>query len=226
MVKDRANNNGSARQRGGKPILLLIVLLTGLALAFWQPLSLAELLALGREVSASPWLLATVVLAMALLFTFGLPGSLAMWLIAPFQPPLLATLLLVAGSVAGAFGAYLFSRRLRGNWQPEGLAGRVFELLERRGDWFTQTALRVLPGFPHSVVNFAGGLLLLPLLAFLLSALVGLTIKWGVYVFAVSGMVEAVESGEAIQASTLLPLFILSVLLIGGTVARSRMARS
>lgn len=195
----------------------------GLALAAWQPVSLSELLAWGRALSDMPLLIGLVLVAMALLFAFGLPGSLGMWLIAPFQPPLISTVLLVSASLAGALGAYSLARRLRGNWRPEGVGGKVFDLLERRSDMMTQTALRVLPGFPHSVVNFAGGLLLLPLAVFTLSALIGMTIKWAVYTSAVYGVVDAVESDSAIQLNSLLPLLVLSILLLVGTWVKSRM---
>jgi uncharacterized membrane protein YdjX (TVP38/TMEM64 family) len=195
----------------------------GLALAAWQPISLSELLAWGRAMSEMPLLIGLVLLGMALLFAFGLPGTLGMWLIAPFQPPLISTVLLVSASLTGALGAYALARRMRGDWRPDGVGGKVFNLLERRSDLMTQTALRVLPGFPHSVVNFAGGLLLLPLAVFTISALIGMTIKWAVYASAVYGVVDAVESDSAIQLNSLLPLLILSILLLVGTWVKSRM---
>ncbi len=202
--------------------VLPALIFLGALVSIWQPFSMEELLVWGRAASANPLIVAAIVIAMVLLFAFGLPGSFGLWLIAPFQPPLVATALLVLGSVLGALGAYAFSRRLRGDWQPHGFAGKVVRLLDNRGGIMTQTALRILPGFPHSVINFAGGLLLLPLLAFTLSAVVGLTVKWGVYATAVHGLTEAVETGNAVQASTLYPLLALSALLLAGAWARSR----
>lgn len=198
----------------------------GMLVAVWQPVELSVLLEWGRVASGQPLFLTAIVLAMVLLFAFGLPGSIGLWLIAPFQPPLIATALLVTGSVLGALGAYAISRRMAGNWQPEGLSGRIVSLLEERGDIITQTALRILPGFPHSVINFAGGLLLLPLLAFTLSALIGLTVKWAVYASAVHGLADAVESGQAVQPSTIVPLLVLSALLLLGVWAKHRLAAS
>lgn len=209
--------SGSGRNLG----IMLALIAGGVALGVWQPLSLAELLSWGRMVSDMPMVITLLLLTMILLFSFGLPGSAGIWLIAPFQPPLVSTSLLVLASVCGALGAYALSRKLRGNWQPQGASGKVFRLLEKRSDFLTQTALRVLPGFPHSVINFAGGALLLPLAVFLLSALVGLTIKWAVYSSALYGVADAIESGSAIQASTIAPLVVLSLLLLLGTWARS-----
>lgn len=203
--------------------MIVALLMLGLSLIAWQPVGLTELLNWGRILSEVPALIVLVLLVMAVMFAFGLPGSLGLWLIAPFQPPLIATLLLLAASVMGALGGYALARRLRGDWRPEGVGGEVFGLLERRSDLMTQTALRVLPGFPHSVVNFAGGLLLLPLTVFTLSAVLGLGIKWAVYASAVHGLVDAVESGAAIHVGSLAPLLVLSLLLLGGAWAKSRM---
>ncbi len=212
-----------ARDLARKLWILPALILIGALVSIWQPFSLEELLSWGRAASANPLIVAAIVLAMILLFAFGLPGSFGLWLIAPFQPPLVATVLMVLGSVLGALGAYALSRRMRGDWEPSGFPGKVVTLLENRGGIMTQTALRILPGFPHSVINFAGGLLLLPLLAFTISAVVGLTVKWGVYATAVHGLADAVETGNVIQASTLYPLLVLSALLLLGAWGRARL---
>ncbi|MGY6587171.1 MAG: VTT domain-containing protein [Wenzhouxiangella sp.] len=203
--------------------LIPLLVLAGLGLSAWQPFGLSDLLDWGRLISDMPLVIAGILLVMVIMFTFGLPASFGLWLIAPFQPPVVSTLLLVIASVLGALGGYLVSRRLRGDWKPTGFSRKVVDLLEKRSDWATQMALRILPGFPHSVVNFAGGLLLLPLTIFLLSATIGLTIKWAVYATAVYGLVDAVESGDAIEASAIVPLIVLSALLIAGAVWRSRL---
>jgi len=213
-----------ARDLARKLWILPGLILLGLVVSIWQPFSMEELMTWGRAAAANPLIVGAIVAAMILLFAFGLPGSFGLWLIAPFQTPLVATALLVTRSVLGALGAYAFSRRLRGDWKPNGFSGRIVELLSRRGGVMTQTALRILPGFPHSVINFAGGLLLLPLLAFTVSALIGLTVKWGVYATAVHGLADALEKGETMQASTIYPLLALSALLLAGAWARSRLA--
>lgn len=200
--------------------LLPLLIGFGLLVGSLQPWSVDELLGFGRLLAGNPWFLLGAVLTMAVLFTFGLPGSLVFWLIAPFQAPAVATVLLLIGSVGGAYGAYRFSAGLRGDWEPQGFSSRIVSLLARQGGVLSQTALRVLPGFPHSVVNFAGGVLGLGLGGFLAAAAVGLSIKWGVYASAVHGLVEAVEAGDALDFRTLLPLLVLSALLLAGAVAK------
>ncbi len=206
-------------------LLIPLLVITGLALAIWQPVGLVELLHWGQIVADRPLVIAAIVATMIVLFSFGLPGSLGLWMIAPFLPPLIATALLVSASVSGALGAYAVSSRLGSGWRPTGFALRMVAFLEKRGDLFTQTALRILPGFPHSVINFAGGVLSLPLLVFTTAAVIGLTIKWAVYATAIHGLADAVETGSAIQASTIAPLIILSILLLLGAWVRGRVKK-
>jgi uncharacterized membrane protein YdjX (TVP38/TMEM64 family) len=206
-------------------LLLLTLVLTGLLLAWWHARDLAVLLAWGNRIADHPAAMVAVVVLMAVLFALALPGSLVFWLIAPFHPPLVSVLMLVAGSVVGSWGAHSLSRRLGKRWSPGRKAERMVALLSHRSDILTQSALRVLPGFPHSFVNYAGGVLALPRGTFLLAALLGLTIKWGVYAMAVYGAVEAIESGDGLQLVTLWPLFALAALLLLGGAARRWMER-
>lgn len=210
---------------GGRRLrVLLVVAIAGLAIGAVQPYGIDELLVLGQRLTEDPVYLVLVVLGMIGLFTFGLPGSLGLWLIAPFQPPLIAAGLLLAGSVGGAFGAYLFSARFREESLADGFAGRVVALLSSHGGVLTQTALRILPGFPHSVVNFAAGILGLPVLHFLIAATIGLAVKWGVYAAAVHELVEVVEEDRALDWSAGAPLLALALLILAGAWARRRVA--
>jgi uncharacterized membrane protein YdjX (TVP38/TMEM64 family) len=201
-------------------LLLGVLMLAGLVLASWHTRELAQFLEWGDRIADLPVAIVAVVVLMAVLFTFALPGSLVFWVIAPFHSPLVSVIMLLTGSVAGAFGAHRFSHRVGKRWSPGTNAARMVELLELRSDLLTQTALRVFPGFPHSFVNYAGGVLGLPLGPFLLAALLGLTVKWGVYATAVHGAVEAIETGDALHLGTVLPLFALAGLLLLGAFAR------
>jgi uncharacterized membrane protein YdjX (TVP38/TMEM64 family) len=206
-----------------RPLLLLIGLLSlGLGITLWQPVDIPTLLHWGERLAAHPAMMVAVTGLMAALFALALPGSLCIWLLAPFHPPLIATALMVAGSVTGAAGAYRLSRRLGRNWKPIGASGRVVRILERRGGFLAQCALRILPGFPHSVTNYAAGLLKLPMPTFLAAAITGLSVKWGIYVSAIHGAVVALEAGEPMRAETLAPLFALTVLLLAGAWAKSK----
>lgn len=201
-------------------LVLPVLILLGLLVSLRYPLDPSAALAFGQQLLERPVIMLVVVVVMALMFTFGLPGSAFVFLIAPFQSPLVATLLLLTGSVAGAIGGYSLAARAGAFWQPSAFSLRVMGLLAQRGDVFTQCALRALPGFPHAIVNYAGGILRLPLGGFIGAAIVGLTAKWGIYSSALHGVVEAMQLGDAIRPATLLPLVLLAMLLLAGAVWR------
>ncbi|MFO7812941.1 MAG: VTT domain-containing protein [Pelovirga sp.] len=204
-----------------KKLVLLVLVLVGLVLAVLQPIEIATLLKWGQLIGTSPLFVATAMILIAGLFTFGLPGSLGLWLIAPFNPPWLATLLLVAISTTGALGGYAFSAHIGYSRQGSPRSDKVVDILRRNGNVFTLTALRMLPGFPHSAINFGCGVLRLPLPGFIASTVVGCSIKWGVYASAIHGITDTVEASDAIRLDVLLPLFLLVVLgLVGAWVKR------
>jgi uncharacterized membrane protein YdjX (TVP38/TMEM64 family) len=217
--------SGHSSRRLAGPLILAGFVLAGLVMAIWQPVEPAVLLEWGRWLTAHPAAPALLVLAMALMFTVAFPGSLILWLVAPFQPPFIATLVMVAGSVLGALGAYLLARKLGADEPPGPRGRRIRDFLTRRSDLATQCALRLLPGFPHSAVNYAGGLLKLSLPRFLLAAVLGLTVKWGIYATAIHRGVAALERGDVIGTRDLLPLFLLALLLLAGAWVRRSLER-
>lgn len=190
----------------------------------WHSPELADLQRWADQASHHPAVIASVIAIMAVTLAIGLPGSIGLWLIAPFYTPLVATLMLTIGSVAGALGAYYLASRFSHRWTPRGLTRKVMGKLEKRSDFLTLCALRVLPGFPHSVVNFAAGLLRLPLATFVMAAIIGLAAKWAVYASAIYGALEAMESEQAVSPSVILPLLALTLLLLTGAWLRRRVA--
>ncbi|BBI50854.1 hypothetical protein HORIV_32750 [Vreelandella olivaria] len=58
---------------------------------------------------------------MAVTLAIGLPGSIGLWLIAPFYPPVIATAMLTLSSVVGALGAYQIAARWQklGSWRVD-----------------------------------------------------------------------------------------------------------
>lgn len=205
----------------------LITGLVGIGIIFvafmFLPIPVADIMSWGAGVANNPFAVAAILVLMAVTMSLGLPGSMCFWLIAPFHPPLTATILLLVGSLSGALGAYHLSSHLVSAHKPRGkMANKVYSILTQRSDLFTQTALRVLPGFPHVLVNFTCGLLRLPLPTFIFAAVLGLTSKWAVYCTAVYGARSAMQAEESLSLTTLLPLAILGImLLISGQLKRS-----
>lgn len=217
--------NDSSLTRRWRWVAIGATLLMALYLWIWYSPDLADLQRWADEVSHHPLVVVSVILIMAVTLAFGLPGSIGLWLIAPFYPPLVATPMLVVGSVGGALGAYHLAARIGDRWTPGGLTRKIMNRLEARGDFLTQCALRVLPGFPHSVVNYAAGLLRLPLATFVTAAVVGLGVKWAVYASAIHGALEAVERKDALGPDVALPLVALTALLLVGAWLRRRVER-
>ncbi|WP_249976948.1 TVP38/TMEM64 family protein [Vreelandella olivaria] len=172
--------------------------------------------------SHHPVVIVGVMVTMAVTLAIGLPGSIGLWLIAPFYPPLIATFMLTLSSVIGAWGAYQLAASAGERWNPKGLTLKVMETLEARSDLLTQCALRILPGFPHSVINFAAGLRQISLGRYLVAAALGLSVKWAVYSSAIHGALEAIEDEDALQFDVILPLLALALLLLVGGWYRRR----
>ncbi|AVI63619.1 MAG: VTT domain-containing protein [Halomonas sp.] len=172
--------------------------------------------------SHHPVVIIGVMVTMAVTLAIGLPGSIGLWLIAPFYSPLIATFMLTISSVAGAWGAYQLAANAGDRWNPKGLTLKVMETLEARSDLLTQCALRILPGFPHSVINFAAGLRRISLGRYLIAAALGLSVKWAVYSSAIYGALEAIEEENALQFEVIFPLLALALLLLVGGWYRRR----
>ncbi len=201
--------------------LLVGLVLAGVAVAFWEPIPLDKALAWGAHLADKPLTALFLVLLQTVLLAIALPGTLVLWLVAPFYHPAVATALLTLGSTAGGLAAYFIARRLGGGWRPPDKGRRTMRLMARHGDFATLLALRVLPGFPHSVVNYGAGTLRLPLVSFTLATVLGLLVKWGVYSTAIHGLAEAGAKGEPPGIDALLPLLVLAVLFaFGGAVRR------
>lgn len=192
-----------------------------LLLAGWLlPVTIADLWQWGERVSGHPLAILGIVLLMAALMTFGLAGSLCFWVIAPFHPPWLSVCMLLAGSVAGALGAYRVGAGLGKAWSGGRISRQILRLLTSRSDLLTQCALRIMPGVPHALINLAAGVLRLPLAIFASAAVIGLTVKWAIYSHTVHGMVSASRAEEALAFEAVIPLLVLGGLLILGGAAR------
>ena len=100
--------------------------------------------------------------------------------------------------------------------------GRLFGLLERQGDFFTLCALRVLPGMPHSAINYASGTLALPLARFLAATALGLALKSYLYSAAIAGAIGTAGPADLLRLDVLGPLVAIALLLLLGRFAYRR----
>lgn len=173
------------------------------------------------------WFAPLLVLLQVALFTFALPGSAVLWLAAPLLAPVAAAAVLTVGGCGGALAAYAFARRLTGASLQRLKAHRGYRILERQSDFLLLCALRLLPAFPHSVINYAAGTLQVRLLPFAASAALGFGAKAWLYTNVIHSALAAERLADLASVQLLWPLVVLALaLLIARTVLRRRGGRA
>ena len=167
------------------------------------------------------WLAAALIAAQVVLFMFALPGSTVLWLVAPLYPPAVAAAILAAGGSLGGLAGYFFARRMTARQMALLRRKRLFLLLEKHADFPALLALRLLPAFPHSVINYGAGVLRLPVAAFLAAAALGLWVKSFLYASVIYPVAQA-EFSEFARMDTVLALLGLALLVVAGRAFRRR----
>lgn len=202
--------------------LLAALFAVGLGAHFLEWFEWREVLAWGRGHARQWWLPLVLIVLQVLLFMFALPGSTLLWVVAPLYTPLAATLILTAGGAGGALAAYGFARRLTQAQQARLRQHRAWRVLERESDFLALCALRLVPAFPHSVLNYGAGILRLPLAGFMASAVIGFGLKAFLYSSLVHRTLEAAELRQLLQPAALAPLLLLVLLLLATRFVRRR----
>jgi len=168
--------------------------------------------------SGGPRAAALIFLIIACAWAFALPAS-AFFLITPLLfPPHLSVPITTAGCTVGAGAGYLLARFVGGWWVERRRGGRLRHLLSRHSSFLVVAALRLTPGVPHGLVNYAAGLAAVPPARFLLATAVAVGVKSYVYAAAVGGAVEANTLSGAVNLKTILSLLGLAALSAGGHV--------
>jgi len=193
---------------------LLFLVIAGLILHYIDIPDWRQALEWAREYTQYWWLAPVLVGLQIVLFMFALPGSMLLWVATLLYPPFSATIILVAGSTIGGLAAYLLSRTLATPWKKRIQKNQIFHALEARGDFITLLSLRIMPGFPQSVINYSSGILHIPVSRFLTTAVIGLSCKTYLYAHVISMAVEVEDPTELIGLDTLWPLIALSVLFL------------
>ena len=198
----------------GKLFILALLVAGGIALQLSGQFDLRELVSLAREHADKWWLYALLVTIQTVLFTFALPGSSLVWITAVIVPPLTATIVITAGTTLGSMAAYMFSARLSDEWRQTISGSRVYRLLKQEDSFFRLFALRIMPGFPHSVINYSSGLLRLKLVKFIPAAVAGTAVKNYLYSVLIFNAASSGERLDRIDISALWALFALSLIIL------------
>ena len=191
--------------------LIGLLILVGVSLELAGFVDVYELVAIAREYSQHWWLIVVLILLQTLLFSFALAGSLFLWIAAPLYPPLMATFILAIGGTLGGLGAYLLSRYLSLEWRQKIENTHGYRLLHSQDNFYTLFALRVLPAFPHAIINYSAGLLNARLSHFIIATLLGISIKSYLYARVIYSASSELTFDLLLDPGVIGPLFLLSL---------------
>lgn len=166
------------------------------------------------------WAPVALIFLKTLMYAFALPASTLILLAGSLYAPLTATVITVIGGVLGAFCAYALARFLSPDFVRQRTQPRGMELLRNHAGFLELCALRSLPGFPHSLLNYGAGALRIGIWIFAASTVIGLTIKGYVYTAAVYAQMQAGSATDRISWERLWPLAVWAVLLIIGAALK------
>lgn len=199
-----------------KLILLGVIILAGVILHHTGIFDWYRFLEIGEYYAHTWWFPPLVVIVKAVLYMFALPGSSMYWISGILFEPLFATIIVVIGGVLGAVLAYRFSQSMSHDQAEKIQSSRFFKVILNHSDFATLSAVRSLPNFPHSIINYSAGMLRVPMKRFLLSTLIGFTAKGYLYTSAIHHAATADDLSDVIKLHTILPLIGLTLLFVVG----------
>jgi uncharacterized membrane protein YdjX (TVP38/TMEM64 family) len=208
-----------------KLVLLGLLIAMGISLQFSGILKPEELIPLARQYADHWWLMLLIVLLQVLLFTFALAGSVFLWVAATLYPPIVATTLLALGATLGGISAYFFSARLTDEWVQRVERSRVYRMLHQQGGFLTLFAMRVMPAFPHALINYSSGILRIRLAYFVPAAFLGISIKSYIFSEVIYSATTAGALVKLLDITVYGPLVLLSLLSFAGIYLKYRLAR-
>jgi len=171
-----------------------------------------QLLTVAREFAQYWWLVPVLILAQIILFTFALAGSVFLWIVAPLYDPAMATFILATGGALGGVGAYLFSGYLTEEWKTRIKSSHSYRFLHKQDNFLSLFAMRVFPGFPHSLVNYSSGILNAKLSHFVVAAVLGIGIKSYIYARVINSATDSLSLDMLFDISVFGPLVLLSLI--------------
>ena len=208
------------KQPGYTLLILAVLIIAGIVMQISGVLDPHEMIAVARGYADHWWLMVLLVLLQVLLFTFALAGSMLLWVAATLYPPLTAAIILGLGAMLGGLSAYFFSQKLTDEWIHRVESSRVYKLIQQQENFFTLFALRIMPAFPHALINYSAGILQVKLLPFLVTAFIGVGIKSFVYARVIYTAATAGSFTELLDISTFGPLLLISSIILAVMLVR------
>jgi len=208
-----------------KVIILGVLVIVGIILyqlGFFEERFFIEI---GERHLKKWWFIPLVILSKALLYAFALPGSVMYVVAGLFYEPLHATLIIAAGGVSGAIGAYYLSRTMSKEARKRIQSSKAFSVMQRHSDFATLSAVRTLPGFPHSIINYGAGILNIPMGRFIISAIIGFSAKGFLYASAIHQATRIDDYRESDRFEMFMPLIALALLFILGKMVGKKLSK-
>jgi len=206
-----------------KLIILGVIIVTGITLHQLGIFDWRRFLEIGEQYAHTWWFPPVIIIIKALLYMFALPGSSMYWVAGLLFEPLYATTIVVTGGVSGAILAYRFSQGMSKDAAERIQSSRFFKVIRNHSDFATLSAIRSLPNFPHSVINYGSGMLGVPMTRFLTSTIIGFTAKGYLYTSAIHHAATADDLSDVIRLQTVLPLIVLTLLFVAGKLLQRKL---
>ncbi len=215
-----------AHKHLNKLVILLLLIAAGITMQVFDLLNPRELILIGRDYADQWWLIVVLILLQVLLFTFALAGSQFLWIAATLYPPGIATFILTAGATLGGLSAYLFSAKLTEEWSDKVQASRIYRMLEKQDKFFTLLAMRIMPAFPHAIVNYSSGMLQVRWVYFIPATIIGISVKSYAYAQVIYNAASADTFTELLDFSTYGPPLLIAVIIITGLFIKYRLDKN
>lgn len=203
-----------------KLLILAVLIAIGALLQLYGLLDPKELIAIARQYTDYWWLPVILVLLQVLLFTFALAGTVFLWVAAVLFPPLTASIILAAGATLGGISAYFFSATLSDEWVHRVEKSHIYRVLHKQDSFFALLAMRIMPAFPHGLVNYSSGILKVNLVNFVPATFIGIGLKSYVYAPVIYQAAGGASLADLLDITTFGPLVLLSVVILGGVILK------
>ncbi len=207
-----------------KIFIVMLLIVAGFLLQVAGLLDAEKMLLVAREYTGHWWLAVVLILLPAIMFTFALAGSIFLWVVAPLYSPAMAAFILAAGATLGGVAAYYFSRNITEEWIRKIENSHAYKILHQQDNFFTLFALRVLPAFPHSLVNYSSGVLKVKLSHFIPAAFLGVGIKSYIYAKVIYNVTTTASLDDLLNISTYGPLILLSAITFIGVFIKYKLS--
>jgi uncharacterized membrane protein YdjX (TVP38/TMEM64 family) len=203
-----------------KAAILIALVALGVFLELSGLVDYEQLILLAREYADQWWLAVLLVLIQTIMFTFATAGSSMIWITGVLFTPFTSTLVITTGTTLGGISAYMFSAHLSEEWVTRVEQSGIYRLLQKESGFLVQFALRLMPGFPHSVINYSAGILKIRLAVFISSTLLGTAAKTYVYSVLLYNATSPGAVTASIDFSTVWPLLAFSLLILSSVLLK------